>query len=73
MLKDSFITESLKSCFLTTWLILFLCSISANHTESMEVDGCLEIPSNKATVLRGHESEVFICAWNPVNDLLASG
>ena len=46
---------------------------SANHTESMEVDGCLEIPSNKATVLRGHESEVFICAWNPVNDLLASG
>ena len=47
---------------------------SANHTgDNMEVDGSLEIPSNKATVLRGHESEVFICAWNPVNDLLASG
>ncbi|XP_060551431.1 F-box-like/WD repeat-containing protein TBL1XR1 [Ruditapes philippinarum] len=46
----------------------------ANHTgESMEVDGGVEIPSSKATVLRGHESEVFICAWNPVNDLLASG
>ena len=39
----------------------------------MEVDGDVEIPSNKAVVLRGHESEVFICAWNPVSDLLASG
>lgn len=39
----------------------------------MEVDGDVEIPQNKAMVLRGHESEVFICAWNPVNDLLASG
>lgn len=33
----------------------------------------MEIPQNKAMVLRGHESEVFICAWNPVSDLLASG
>uniref|UniRef100_A0A8C6SEA7 Transducin (beta)-like 1 X-linked receptor 1b n=1 Tax=Neogobius melanostomus TaxID=47308 RepID=A0A8C6SEA7_9GOBI len=33
----------------------------------------VEIPQSKAMVLRGHESEVFICAWNPVNDLLASG
>uniref|UniRef100_A0A5F4VX05 Transducin beta like 1 X-linked n=1 Tax=Callithrix jacchus TaxID=9483 RepID=A0A5F4VX05_CALJA len=44
-----------------------------NHVKPMEVDGEVEIPSNKATVLRGHESEVFICAWNPVSDLLASG
>ncbi|KPP70615.1 F-box-like/WD repeat-containing protein TBL1X-like, partial [Scleropages formosus] len=44
-----------------------------NHTEPMEVDGDVEIPASKATVLRGHESEVFICAWNPVSDLLASG
>ncbi|XP_070539448.1 F-box-like/WD repeat-containing protein TBL1XR1-B [Ptychodera flava] len=48
-------------------------SIQANHTEAMEVDGGIEIPPSKATVLRGHESEVFICAWNPRNDLLASG
>nr|CAD7431881.1 unnamed protein product [Timema monikensis] len=41
--------------------------------ESMEVDGSIEIPPSKATVLRGHESEVFICAWNPTTDLLASG
>ena len=39
----------------------------------MDIDRNIEIPPNKATVLRGHESEVFICAWNPTNDLLASG
>ncbi|KAM8858126.1 F-box-like/WD repeat-containing protein TBL1X [Synchiropus splendidus] len=44
-----------------------------NHCEAMEVDVDVEIPASKATVLRGHESEVFICAWNPVSDLLASG
>lgn len=38
-----------------------------------EVDSSIEIPPHKATVLRGHESEVFICAWNPTMDLLASG
>lgn len=42
-------------------------------TENMEVDQSIEIPPSKATVLRGHESEVFICAWNPSRDLLASG
>uniref|UniRef100_A0A8D3ECD4 Transducin beta like 1 X-linked n=1 Tax=Scophthalmus maximus TaxID=52904 RepID=A0A8D3ECD4_SCOMX len=41
-----------------------------NHSEPMEMDLDVAIP---ATVLRGHESEVFICAWNPVSDLLASG
>lgn len=56
-------------------LIKFIVSIFlANHTgEKMEVDEGVDIPSSKVTVLRGHESEVFICAWNPVNDLLASG
>ncbi|KAG2462076.1 TBL1R protein, partial [Polypterus senegalus] len=48
-------------------------SLPNNHTDMMEVDGDVEIPQNKAMVLRGHESEVFICAWNPVSDLLASG
>ncbi|CAK1548469.1 unnamed protein product [Leptosia nina] len=41
--------------------------------EPMETDQSIEIPPSKATVLRGHESEVFICAWNPSTDLLASG
>jgi len=36
-------------------------------------NSAIEIPASKATVLRGHESEVFICAWNPASDLLASG
>ena len=44
-----------------------------HHAEMMEVDRAVEIPASKAMVLRGHESEVFICAWNPVSDLLASG
>lgn len=44
-----------------------------HHSDMMEVDREVEIPQSKAMVLRGHESEVFICAWNPVNDLLASG
>lgn len=33
----------------------------------------LLIPDERAVVLRGHDSEVFICAWNPISDLLASG
>ena len=33
----------------------------------------IDIPPSRATTLRGHESEVFICAWNPTTDLLASG
>lgn len=41
--------------------------------EAMDMDQSIEIPASKATVLRGHESEVFICAWNPSTDLLASG
>jgi len=47
--------------------------VTSNVNEAMEVDGSIEIPPSKATVLRGHESEVFICAWNPTTDLLASG
>ena len=41
--------------------------------ETMEIDDAMEIPASKATVLQGHESEVFICAWSPTSDLLASG
>lgn len=38
-----------------------------------EGSNSVKIPANKATKLCGHESEVFICAWNPTTDLLASG
>jgi len=45
----------------------------SNPNEGREEETGVEIPASKATVLRGHESEVFICAWNPTTDLLASG
>ncbi|OXB71150.1 UNVERIFIED_CONTAM: hypothetical protein H355_003405 [Colinus virginianus] len=54
-------------------LLILIFLFTDNHSKPMEIDGDVEIPPNKATVLRGHESEVFICAWNPVSDLLASG
>lgn len=59
----------LESC----QLLILIYILTDNHSKPMEIDGDVEIPPNKATVLRGHESEVFICAWNPVSDLLASG
>ncbi|XP_014206148.1 F-box-like/WD repeat-containing protein TBL1XR1 [Copidosoma floridanum] len=57
----------------------------ANERQEMEVEdqqsgqgagpnaNSVKIPASKATKLCGHESEVFICAWNPTMDLLASG
>jgi transducin (beta)-like 1 len=56
------------------WLfLLFLLAVPGNTEGAGEIDSNIEIPASKATVLRGHESEVFICAWNPTTDLLASG
>ena len=46
---------------------------TGGSSDPMDVDEGIEIQNNKASVLKGHESEVFICAWNPREDLLASG
>ena len=48
-------------------------SMQTGSSNSLMMNGSVDIPANRVTVLRGHESEVFICAWNPVHDLLASG
>ena len=50
-------------------------SVVSNSAQmpDQKINTDIEIPASKATVLRGHESEVFICAWNPASDLLASG
>lgn len=44
-----------------------------NSTSLLASLNTIDIPSNRVTVLSGHESEVFICSWNPVQDYLASG
>ncbi|MFS7951724.1 putative transcription factor WD40-like family [Helianthus anomalus] len=46
--------------------------------EPMEVDNNSTplsslIPNSDVTVLEGHTSEVFVCAWSPTGSLLASG
>ncbi|CAA6667393.1 unnamed protein product [Spirodela intermedia] len=33
----------------------------------------VEVPSSDVTILGGHTSEVFACAWSPTGSLLASG
>lgn len=43
------------------------------YQTQLPIFNTIEIPKSRTTVLSGHESEVFICAWNPVQDLLASG
>lgn len=51
-------------------------NLSEATDTAMEVDDStkkIELVLKKSTVLRGHDSEVFICAWNPNQDLLASG
>lgn len=42
---------------------------------AMEMDGAgpQEIPASKVSSLEGHTSEVFICAWSPDSEMLASG
>ena len=45
--------------------------------EPMDVDrgppALLDLPTNQVTILTGHESEVFTCAWSPSDDIIVSG
>lgn len=75
-LNQNSLKQGVHICF-EVWIIhmdfFILFFLTANHNEPMEVESGVEIPASKATVLRGHELEVFSCAWNPCQDLLASG
>ncbi|GER25536.1 WD-40 repeat family protein [Striga asiatica] len=52
--------------------------LNVHGPEPMDISSGLvslpcEIPNSDVTVLQGHTSEVFACAWNPTGSLLASG
>ena len=40
--------------------------------EILAVNGSQEIGIDNVKIMRGHEKEVFACAWNPNRDLLAT-
>ncbi|KAJ0756594.1 putative transcription factor WD40-like family [Helianthus annuus] len=53
-------------------------NVTTEGPEPMEVDNNSTplsslIPNSDVTVLEGHTSEVFVCAWSPTGSLLASG
>jgi transducin (beta)-like 1 len=38
-----------------------------------DVESSVEFLENEISTLSGHTSEVFVCAWNPIEPLLATG
>jgi len=43
------------------------------HSSVAVVPPSTDVPPGRVTVLRGHESEVFTCAWSPSGDIIVSG
>ncbi|XP_076917158.1 WD40 repeat-containing protein HOS15-like isoform X1 [Bidens hawaiensis] len=51
-------------------------NVTTAEPDPMEIDNnsiSSLIPNSDVTVLEGHTSEVFVCAWSPAGSLLASG
>eukprot|EP00873_Tetraselmis_striata_P036107 jgi/Tetstr1/456371/TSEL_043106.t1 len=46
---------------------------SKGGAKAMDEDRPVEIPASQVSILDGHQSEVFVCAWNPTTSMLASG
>ncbi|EFJ45385.1 hypothetical protein VOLCADRAFT_63837 [Volvox carteri f. nagariensis] len=48
---------------------------TAQQQPSVKLDApaSIEVPASAVITLNGHDSEVYICAWSPVEPLLASG
>lgn len=46
---------------------------ATSAAKQQPIDNVDKIPEDDVSVLTSHKSEVFICAWNPQSDLLASG
>eukprot|EP00040_Diaphanoeca_grandis_P015807 m.81094 g.81094 ORF g.81094 m.81094 type:complete len:474 (-) comp25384_c0_seq1:119-1540(-) len=44
-----------------------------NKLQEKAVDEDIEVPASKVTILKGHDNEVFACAWNPHCNMIASG
>ena len=43
------------------------------HSSAAAAPPSTDLPPSRVTVLRGHESEVFTCAWSPSGDIIVSG
>ncbi|EDO40932.1 predicted protein [Nematostella vectensis] len=53
---------------------IYMHNNSVSNADSLQIDGSVnDIANQKALVLKGHQSEVFVCSWNPTQDILASG
>lgn len=47
--------------------------MTSSGATQADADDVVDIGEEQAIKLEGHDNEVFICAWHPSKDILASG